>query len=147
MANPAAGLGNGLTHGIAVSICVLKPGERTKPIRHNSSLVNFCIRGAGHTVIDGRRLDYRQYDAWTTPPWSVYEHFNDTKELHVRLMYSNSPLLEKLNVHIVDENPPAEAAGEEPAADHEGPQNPFGTFQLTDEGAFLMPYEIGRAHV
>ena len=35
---PATGEGDGLTPGIAVSLCVLKPGERTKPIRHNSFL-------------------------------------------------------------------------------------------------------------
>ena len=102
VANPETGVGNGLTHGIAVSICVLKPGEGTKPICHNSSLVSFCIRGAGHTIIDGKRIDYRQYDVWTTPPWTVYEHVNDSNELQVRLIYSNSPLLEKLNAHIVD---------------------------------------------
>src|ERR671932_1805061 len=59
---PAAGAGDGLTPGIAVSICVLRPGERTKPIRHNSFLVDFCLRGAGHTEIDDRRIDYQQYD-------------------------------------------------------------------------------------
>src|SRR5712691_5652397 len=104
IANPETGLGCGLTYTTAVSLCVLKPGEQTKPIRHNSSLVDFCIRGGGHTVIDGRRIDYKQFDVWTTTPWSVYQHFNDTAELQVRLSYSNSALLEKLGVHIVDEN-------------------------------------------
>src|SRR5215472_16146882 len=35
--NPATGVGHGLAPGIAVSISVLLPGERRKPIRHNSS--------------------------------------------------------------------------------------------------------------
>jgi len=143
IAHPATGVGNGLTHGIAVSLCVLKPGERTRPIRHNSSQVNFCIRGAGHTIIDGRRIDYQQYDVWTTTPWSVYEHFNETDELQVRLTYSNSPLLEKLNVHIVDENPAGEVEpeSEEAVSDRAATASPFGTFQLTEDGAWLMPYE------
>ncbi len=146
VAHADTGIGDGLTHGIGVSICVLRPGERTKPIRHNSSLVNFCIRGAGHTTIAGKRIDYRQYDAWTTPPWSVYEHFNDTSKLQVRLSYSNSPLLEKLNVHIVDETPTAEAAPEwtgssEVSSEGGSKTSPFGVFQLTDDGAWLMPYE------
>jgi gentisate 1,2-dioxygenase len=146
VAHPDTGIGNGLAYGIGVSICVLKPGERTKAIRHNSSLVNFCIRGAGHTTISAQRIDYKQYDAWTTPPWSVYEHVNDTTELQVRLTYSNSPLLEKLNVHIVDENPAAEAASEQSEPEQENPGggskvSPYGIFQLTDDGAWLMPYE------
>ena len=77
--NPHSGIGNGLTPGIAVAICVLKPGEQTKPLRHNSSLVNFCIQGEGSTIIDGRRLSYHPFDVWTTPPWSTYQHFNDTR--------------------------------------------------------------------
>src|SRR5919197_6627562 len=118
---PAAGVGDGLTPGIAVSLCVLKPGESTRPVRHNSFLVDFCIRGAGRTEIGGRRIDYQQYDVWTTPPWSVYQHFNDTDELQVRLSYSNSPLLEKLQVHVVDENPKVAHETEEPADEEADP--------------------------
>lgn len=144
VSNPHSGIGNGLTPGIAVAICVLKPGEKTSPLRHNSSLVNFCIQGSGHTLMNGRRFDYRQYDVWTTPSWSTYQHFNDSREVQVRLMYSNSPLLEKLGVHIVDETPEVEEAAE-PRADKEPKDpsriSPYGTFPLTEEGALLMPYE------
>ncbi len=139
--NPATGAGNGFAPGTAVSLCVLKPGERTQPIRHNSSVVNFCIRGGGSTVIEGKRIRYEQYDVWNTPSWSVYEHLNDTDELQVRLAYSNSALLEKMNVHIVDENPPAQAIPKETAGDHGHAVNPFGTIRLTEDGALLLPYE------
>jgi gentisate 1,2-dioxygenase len=139
--NSRTGVGNGFTPGTAVSLCVLKPGEQTKPIRHNSALVNFCIRGAGQTRIDGKCIRYEQYDVWNTPAWSVYEHLNDTQDLQVRLTYSNSALLEKMQVHIVDENPPVNGAAKEEGGAHAHAQNPFGTFQLTEDGAFLMPYE------
>ncbi len=145
VSNPLSGSGNGLTQAISVAISVLNPGEKTMPIRYNSALVNFCIQGAGTSLIDGRRFNFSQYDVWITPPWFVYEHFNDTNEIQVRLTYSNSPLLEKLGVHIVDETP--EAEGENAEARSEKPSNdssktsPYGTFRLTDEGAFLMPYE------
>ncbi len=138
--NPHTGIGNGFTPGTAVSLSVLKPGEQTKPIRHNSSLVNFCIRGAGQTRVAGKCIRYEQYDVWNTPAWTVYEHLNDTDDLQVRLTYSNSALLEKMQVHIVDEDPPAVAAAEENGAEAHA-TNPFGTFQLTEDGAFLMPYE------
>src|SRR5438034_2090207 len=143
VAHPLTGRGDGLAYTIAVSICVLKPGESTRPIRHNAALVDFCIRGAGYTLIEDRRIDYKQYDVWTTPPWSVFQHFNDTDELQVRLSYSNSPLLEKLNVYIVEEDPKL-AATEEAPSERESESariNPFGTFPLTDDGAYLMPYE------
>jgi len=143
VAHPLTGPGDGLSYTIAVSICVLKPGESTTPIRHNASLVDFCIHGSGHTAIDGKRIDYQQYDVLTTPPWSVFQHFNDTDELQVRLSYSNSPLLEKLNVYIVEEEPQGTATAEalsEKAMDS-ARISPFGTFQITDDGAYLMPYE------
>ena len=103
--NPLTGVGDGLAPGIEVSISVLKPGERTSPIRHNSSLVNFCIQGGGQTTVGGKDIRYARYDVWTTPPWVVYEHANDTNEIQVRLTYSNAPLLQKMKVHIVDEHP------------------------------------------
>jgi len=144
VAHPDTGKGDGLAYTIAVSICVLKPGERTKPMRHNASLVDFCIRGGGHTLVDGKRTEYQQYDLWTTPPWCVFQHVNDTDELQVRLSYSNAPLLDKLNVYIVDENPKDPLRNTEPPADDpadSGKVSPFGTFALSEDGAWLMPYE------
>ena len=140
--NPATGVGNGLANGTAVFLSVLKPGERTKPVRHNSSQVNFCIQGGGTSRVGGRTIRFSQYDVWNTPSWTVYEHVNDTDALQVRLTYSNSAVLEKLNIHIVDENPPADAAGSTAAApaSHAASKHPFGTFELGG-GAFLMPYE------
>ena len=137
------GVGDGLAYTIGVSICVLKPGERTRPMRQNSSLVDFCIRGAGYTLVNGKRIDYQQHDVWTTPPWSVFENFNDTDELQVRLSYSNSPLLEKLNVHIIEEGPQLDSTATM-SAEKIGDSakiSPFGTFPLNEDGAYLMPYE------
>ena len=136
--------GLGLAPGIQVTLTVLKPGESSAPIRHNSTQVNFCIRGGGHTVVGGRRIGFGQYDVWNHPSYMTYTHHNETKDLQVRLTYSNAALLEKMNVHIVDENPPVveevRSAGKEPADPRR--KSPLGTFQLNDDGAFLMPYEI-----
>lgn len=143
--NPQSGVGNALAPGTAVSLCVLKPGERTKRIRHNSSQVNFCIQGGGTSLVGGRRISFGQYDVWNTPAWTVYEHINDTNDVQARLTYSNSALLEKLNIHIVDEDPPADTVMGGTAAGHDaqgsGSSKPFGTIQLTADGAFLMSYE------
>jgi len=138
--NPQTGVGHGLTHATSVALCVLKPGERTSPIRHNSSLVNFCIRGAGHAIVAGKRIDYSHYDVWNTPSWAVYQDCNQTSDLQVRLVYSNAPLLEKLNIHIVDEDPPEKAQA---ARGHgrAGGEHALGSIRLGDDGAVLLPYE------
>ena len=36
----------------------------------------------------------------------IYWHGNDSKEVQVRLTYSNASLLEMMNIHFVEENPP-----------------------------------------
>jgi gentisate 1,2-dioxygenase len=138
--NPDSGAGGGLAPGIAVSLCVLNPGERTRPRRHNSSVVNFCLSGGGQAVIGGKSIAFAQYDVWNTPPWTVYEHVNDTDEPQLRLAYSNAPLLEKMKVHVVEDDPAAATGAAEEDEDEKQP-NPFGTFKLTDDGAHLMPYE------
>lgn len=143
--HPAAERGGGLNPGVGVSLDVLKPGEETAPLRHNATEVNFCIAGGGAAIVDGRRITFSQYDVWNHPSFAVYRHVNDTSELQVRLTYSNAPLLEMMRVHLVDEDPPADAhvaaVVEEAPDDPEG-KSPFGTFQLTEDGAYLMPYEI-----
>jgi len=134
--------GLGLAPGIRVSLDVLLPGESTAPVRHNSSQVNFCIAGSGTANVAGKRFAFERYDVWNTPSMDAYVVENKTKARQVRLTYSNAALLEKMNVHIVDENPPASAlepaAAAAPAEKHD--ENPFGTFELAD-GAYLMPYE------
>jgi gentisate 1,2-dioxygenase len=141
--HPMADTGRGLAPGIQVSIDVLKPGEKTRPIRHNSSQVNFCIHGAGRSVVGGKEVVFSQYDVWNTPAMAVYQHFNDSGAVQVRLTYSNAALLEKMNVHYVEEDPPANVAEHGETEDRDDPSrvSPFGTFAIGDDGAKLMPYE------
>jgi gentisate 1,2-dioxygenase len=142
IAHPLAGKGSGLAPGIQVSLEVLKPGERSVVTRQNSTQVNFCIAGAGASIVKGKRIAFGQYDVWNTPSMHPYAHVNDTGALQVRLTYSNAALLEMLNVHFVEENPTLlEAVAQDEAADDPRRQSPFGTFRLGDEGAMLMPYE------
>ena len=61
------GVGLGLAPGIRPIVEVLNPGEQTRPIRHNSTQVNFCIQGGGHSVVGGKRIDFEQYDLFNFP--------------------------------------------------------------------------------
>ena len=146
LAHPqAVALGQGLTPGIQVILSVLKPGEETAPVRQNSTQINFCIHGGGHALIGDKRIDFGKYDVWNVPSFVPYRHVNDTKELQARLTYTNAPLLEMLRVHLVDETPdthPSEPAPKAAANEDPRRKSPFGSFQLTADGAWLMPYEI-----
>jgi gentisate 1,2-dioxygenase len=134
----------GLNPGVRLSMEVLLPGEETAPLRHNSTQVNFCIRGAGTTIVGGRQIRFRQYDVWNHPSFVAYRHVNDSDAPHVRFTYSNAPLLEMLKVHLVEENPPLSAAVsivDEHAETGNRGESPYGTFPIDERGALLMPYE------
>jgi gentisate 1,2-dioxygenase len=133
-----------LAPGIEVALEVLLPAERTVAFRQNSTQVNFVIRGAGHSIVGGKRFPVKVYDVWNTPSMHPYWHGNDGDDLLVRLTYSNASLLEMMNIHYVEENPPpVEAVKHEVISEDDQKRrvSPYGTFQLTEEGAFLMPYE------
>src|SRR5258705_8626871 len=72
-------------------------------------------------------------------------HQNNGSDLFVRLTYSNAAVLDMMNVHDVEENPPpAESIKHQEFSEEDKKRraSPFGTFQLNDQGAWLMPYEI-----
>jgi gentisate 1,2-dioxygenase len=133
----------GMTPGIQVKLSVLKPAEKSAPFRHNATEVNFCIRGAGHTLVEGRRIDFERYDVWNHPSYSTYFHVNDTRELQVRLTYSNVPLLQHMQVYLPEDEPASgvHAVNEKDPGDARR-TNPFGMFPITDDGGLLMPYDV-----
>ncbi len=136
--------GRGLAPGIEVRLAVLKPGERTAPRRHNATEVNFCIAGGGSAAVAGRRFEVARYDVWNHPAWTPHVHANDTRELQVRLTYSNAALLQKLHVYVVDPDPPSptDARASLPPSPESASEAPrFRAFQLTPAGAWLMSYE------
>lgn len=101
--NPVLQNSGSLYPAVTVSLNVLLPGERTRPHRHNSSVVNFGIQGSGKAVIGGREINWGEYDTFSTPPWMVHQHINDSDEIQVRLSYSNSGLLDLLGVHVFED--------------------------------------------
>jgi gentisate 1,2-dioxygenase len=142
--HPRNKLSHGLAPGIEVALDVLLPGERTVPYRQNSTQVNFIIRGKGHSVVGGKRFEVGLHDVWNTPSMHSYWHGNDGDEVQVRLTYSNAAMLEMLNIHYAEENPPpVEAVKHEELSEDDKKRraSPYGTFKLTEDGAYLMPYE------
>src|SRR4029077_2637631 len=129
----------GMAPGIEVALDVLKPGERTVPYRQNSTQVNFVIRGEGICQVNRKTRDAGLYDVWNTPSMAPYWHQNTGGDLYVRLTYSNAALLEMMNVHYKEENPPprvAPAHEQLSAEDSKRHTSPFGCFPLNDEGAW-----------
>ncbi|KRB78869.1 gentisate 1,2-dioxygenase [Sphingomonas sp. Root710] len=143
--HPSNKRSRGLAPGIEVALDVLLPGEETATFRQNSTQVNFVIRGSGETEISGERRRTSLFDVWNTPSMRIYRHKNLGDDLYVRLTYSNGALLDMMNIHVIEESPVPPVRAIESATGHaeadERKVNPFGTFPLNDEGAWMMPYE------
>jgi gentisate 1,2-dioxygenase len=142
--HPYAGPSEGLAPGIDVTINVLKPGEETAPLKHNSSEVSFCIGGSGVATIGGKEIRFGQFDLWNTPSMHVHRCRNDGKDLQVRLTYSNAPMLQQLEVHYLEEDPvvlPPAKAAESTGEPRRRARDFADNFAIGEDGARLMGYE------
>jgi len=97
--------GLGFAPGTDVTISVLKPGEETTPIRRNANQLEMCIAGSGTVEVSGETIHLEKWDIANIPSMQVYRHRNTGTGLFVRITYTNTPLLEKLGVHYVEEDP------------------------------------------
>ena len=129
----------GLTPGVQVSLDVLKPGEETVPVRHNSTQVNFCIRGRGTAVVGDRRIAFDQYDVWNHPSYV---------DLSPRQRFEGSARAPDVFERSAARNDArASRRGRPPTGPSEGStpsirrRMQLPTFQIGDDGAALMPYE------
>jgi gentisate 1,2-dioxygenase len=135
--------GRGLAPGIDVAINVLLPGERTTPELQNASQVSFCVRGAATGHVGVRTLAFERFDTWNIPSMNAYSYENNNSEPAAFLSYSNTPLLKKLGVYYVEDNPvvaaPADSADRRAASRRARDlalDVPIGT-----DGARLLGYE------
>ncbi|SIT30788.1 cupin domain-containing protein [Achromobacter sp. MFA1 R4] len=140
--------GLGLAPGTDVTINVVNPGESTLNLRKNSNMLEICISGEGVAKVGGRSFSIGKWDVWNTPSMQIHSYRNEGKTPWVRLSYSNAPLLEKLEVHFVEEFEGEVAPSDANTTRREGP--PSGVARARDlalnapvgtEGARLLGYE------
>ncbi|WP_307849707.1 cupin domain-containing protein [Qaidamihabitans albus] len=82
---------------------VLLPGERTTPLRRNSSLVQIGIEGSGTVQVADTSLKLDDRDVVTVPSMKPHRFVNTGEQRWVRLAYSNAPLLAFLGTHFWEE--------------------------------------------
>jgi gentisate 1,2-dioxygenase len=80
---------------------MLRPGERTRPVKQTASLLvtPFEGGGLGHTLIGGKRFDWQQFDTLAVPANEWYEHVNESKSPIVLFIGSDEPALKALGLH------------------------------------------------
>ena len=130
--------------GIDVHIVVLKPGETSEPIMRNSSRVDMCIRGSGVVTTGKKCFEVEKFDVWNTPSMQAQVITNNGSDLLVRLSYSNAPLLERLEVHYVNENAaslPHRDEAHEKSAGQRRARDASTPIEIGVDGAQMLGYE------
>ena len=61
------------------------------------------LEGEGHTIIEGRRFEFRAGDAFYTPPWCWHQHFAADGSAVRYLTATNMPLLESIGQTVLRE--------------------------------------------
>lgn len=136
--------GLGLAPGIDVVFGLLLPGESTIQRRHNASSLTMCLAGEGAAEIDDLTFEVTFRDVWITPSMSDHVLRNRGAEPLRYAIYSNRPLLQKLEIYYHDAGLPRRAAeaavpgseSSEPRAKDLAPGFPIG-----DGSSWLLPYE------
>jgi len=78
---------------------MLRPGERTLPLRQTASLLVAPFQGSGHSVVDGQRFDWNGFDTLAVPGGAWCEHRNGSEtEPAYLFVASDEPTLRKLSL-------------------------------------------------
>ena len=79
---------------------MLHPGGKTLPVRTTSSLLVSPFEGQGYSIVNGQRMDWKEYDTLAIPGGSWFEHHNTSdKEPLVLFVASDEPTLKKLDLY------------------------------------------------
>lgn len=79
---------------------MLRPGESTLPLKQNASLLVAPLEGHGHSIIDGIRLDWAQFDTFAVPGGKWCEHVNGSDSASAILFVaSDEPTLKALSLY------------------------------------------------
>jgi len=76
---------------------MLRPGERTQPLKQNASLLCAPFEGHGYSIVDGKPLDWTPFDTFAVPGGRWCEHVNASdREPAILFVASDEPTLKAL---------------------------------------------------
>ena len=79
---------------------MLRPGEKTLPLRQTASLLVAPFEGKGHSLVDGKRFDWNRFDTLAVPGGAWCEHVNGSQTEPVYLFVaSDEPALRAFDLH------------------------------------------------
>ncbi|PKF78745.1 NADPH dehydrogenase [Vibrio sp. vnigr-6D03] len=85
---------------MGASMQMLRPGFKGKAHRHTGSFIYHVAKGKGHSIINGKRFDWKERDIFCVPSWAFHEHVNasDTEDACL-FCFSDLPTIEALGLY------------------------------------------------
>jgi len=84
---------------ITFFVQMLRPGEKTQPLRQTASLLVAPFEGSGYSLVDGKRFDWTQFDTLAVPGGAWCEHVNASdKNPAVLFVASDEPALQAFSL-------------------------------------------------
>ena len=78
---------------------LIPSGKHNGKHRHKDEIIIHVVQGHGHTIVEDKRVDWKEGDTLYVPIWFWYQHFNDDAEVDAHLIaWSNGVLTEKLGL-------------------------------------------------
>jgi gentisate 1,2-dioxygenase len=95
--NPLTGGHVMQTMGAAMQL--LPAGFKGKTHKHTGSFVYQCAKGKGFSIINGKRLDWKERDIFCVPSWAWHEHhnFSETEDACL-FQFNDLPVIESLGL-------------------------------------------------
>ncbi len=79
---------------------MLRPGERTLPLKQSANLICSPFEGGGYSMIGDQRVDWEPYDTFVVPGGTWCEHINGSdKEPAILFVASDEPTLKALSFY------------------------------------------------
>jgi gentisate 1,2-dioxygenase len=79
---------------------MLRPGEKTLPLRQTANLLVAPFEGQGYSIVDGQRFNWNRFDTLAVPGGSWCEHVNTSDKDPVLLFVaSDEPVLKALDLY------------------------------------------------
>lgn len=98
---------------------LLRPGEHTQAHRHTGCAIYQVAKGAGFSIVDGKRFDWRERDIFCVPSWAWHEHANGSGTEDACLFnFNDLPVIRTLGLYRDEAYP--ENGGRQPTAQERG---------------------------
>jgi gentisate 1,2-dioxygenase len=79
---------------------MLRPGERTLPLKQSANLVFSPFEGAGYSVIADKRIDWERFDTVVVPGGTWCQHVNASdRQPAILFVASDEPTLKALSFY------------------------------------------------